>query len=147
MTTEQNILQVKVYNDLYITKKDNYDLDAGFDIFTPENHTVPANTISYKISLGISVHLIESGCYLYARSSTGSKTPLRLANSVGIIDEGYTGEVIAVVDNISNNDYNINKGDRLFQICAPNLKPLKIVFVEELSTISNRGAKGFGSSG
>ena len=47
--------------------------------------------------------------YLYPRSSMGSKTPLRLSNSVGIIDAGYRGNIIGVVDNISDREnYNIN---------------------------------------
>lgn len=124
----------------------NYQSDSGFDIFTPDNHVIPGKAISYKIPLGICVHLFGSGSYLYARSSTGSKTPLRLSNNVGIIDEGYTGQLYAFVDNISNDDYIINKGDRLFQLCAPNLKPLYIRYVDKLTT-TERGSNGFGSSG
>ena len=45
------------------------------------------------------------GYYLYSRSSTGSKTPLRLSNSVGIIDSGYRGNIKACFDNINNSDF------------------------------------------
>ena len=45
-----------------------------------------------------------------------------------------------------NDNYLIDKGTRLFQICAPDLSPLKVVVVYELSETS-RGEGGFGSTG
>ena len=83
--------------------------------------------------------------YLYPRSSI-SKTPLRLANSVGIIDAGYRGNLMAVVDNISIQAYNIQKKDRLFQICAGNLEPIEFQLANDLSN-TQRGFGGFGSTG
>ena len=75
-----------------------------------------------------------------------AKTPIRLANSVGIIDAGYRGNLMAVVDNISIEAYNIQKKDRLFQICDRHLEPIHLSLVEELSD-SERGNNGFGSTG
>ena len=84
--------------------------------------------------------------YVYPRSSI-SKTPLRLANSVGIIDSGYRGELMAVVDNISKEDYVVEEGQRLFQICSNTLLPFSnIKIVEELNN-TVRCAGGFGSTG
>ena len=88
--------------------------------------------------------------YLYPRSSTGSKTRLRMANSVGIIDSGYRGNIIAMFDNIGNEDYKVMEGDRLVQICAPNIEyPLKLRIVNKLEDLglTERGAGGFGSTG
>ena len=76
----------------------------------------------------------------------GSNTPLRLANSVGIIDSGYRGNICAIVDNIKDHTYTINQGDRLFQICSSDLLPLNFKVVNELS-VSQRGENGFGSTG
>ena len=83
--------------------------------------------------------------YLHCRSSI-SKTPLRLANSVGIIDAGYRGNIMAIVDNMSEEEYKIPSGTRLFQICAPNLEPISMQVVNSLSETS-RGTGGFGSTG
>jgi dUTP pyrophosphatase len=69
-----------------------------------------------------------------------------LANSVGIIDAGYRGEICAMVRNCSNEPYLIALGDKLFQLCAPDLKPLEITIVNELSD-SERSDSGFGSTG
>jgi dUTP pyrophosphatase len=107
--------------DYYATIK-TYSSDCGFDLYCPNNLVVPAGIRSFKIRLGIKTKLtdfytnLRKGYMLVPRSSTGSKTPLRLSNSVGIIDPTYVGELIAIVDNVSNMDYNIQMGDRLFQI-------------------------------
>ena len=78
--------------------------------------------------------------------SSISKTPIRLCNSVGLIDAGYRGEIMAAVDNIKQEDYTISVGQRLFQIVAMDGSPLSFELVDELSSTS-RGAGGFGSTG
>jgi dUTP pyrophosphatase len=90
------------------------------------------------------------GYYLYARSSTGSKTPLRLANHVGIMDSGYRGDVMGVFDNRRNEAYEVSAGQRLLQICPPDISyPTYVIIVNNLDDLgsTSRGAKGFGSSG
>jgi len=85
------------------------------------------------------------------RSSTGSKTPLRLANSVGLIDEGYRGELLVCVDNHSNFDFIIPESGLFFQLCAQDYVPFaKVVLVDSLNALpqprDDRGAGGFGST-
>ena len=85
------------------------------------------------------------------RSSTGSKTPLRLANSVGLIDEGYRGELLVCVDNHSDFEFAIPEGGLFFQLCAQDYVPFaKVVLVDSLNALpqprDDRGAGGFGST-
>jgi dUTP pyrophosphatase len=88
------------------------------------------------------------GYFLYPRSSTGTKTPLRLANSIGIIDSGYRGNYIAAFDNVRIESFQIEQAQRLVQICSPNLTyPLRVELVEELDMDTVRGEGGFGSTG
>ena len=82
--------------------------------------------------------------YLYPRSSI-AKTPLRMSNSVGIIDAGYRGTIMASVDNRSSESYTIMPGQRLFQLCGPNLEPVSFELVNSLSE-TRRGEGGFGST-
>ncbi len=122
--------------------------DSGLDLFCPETITIqPGETI--KINLQIKCEAIEGDSnlsyYLYPRSSI-IKTPLRLSNSVGIIDSGYRGDIIACVDNIKTVPYEIKQGDRLFQICAGDLRPFEYILVDDLSN-TRRGSGGFGSTG
>lgn len=91
---------------------------------------------------------ISSPYYLYPRSSI-SKTPLILANHVGIIDSGYRGFIAGAFRNIdTDNSYKVEKHTRLLQICHPSLCPIFVVMVseDELST-TERGEGGFGSTG
>ena len=83
---------------------------------------------------------------LFPRSSTGSKTPLRLSNGTGIIDYEYRGEITACVDNISDSDFEAKKGVRLFQLCSPDLSPISIDISDVLNTTS-RNIGGYGSTG
>jgi len=159
------ILNIKIVHDefreylteQYSSRENFYTEDSGLDIYFPEDITVPARE-SKKIKLGIACEAFRNqtdkdaghSCafYLYPRSSI-SRTPIRLANSVGIIDSGYRGELMVVVDNmnIDGEPYTIEKGTRLFQICAPDLAPFQNVqIVTELSS-SDRGLGGFGSTG
>lgn len=140
-------------------------IDAGFDILVPNYYTFSNIDISQvKINFGIKceaylVHLDSSnysshhtGFYMYPRSSL-SKTYLRLANCVGIIDSGYRGNLIGIFDksNTLVNSYeNVNEiviGERLVQICAPGLVPVIPILVDEMDTNTSRGEGGFGSTG
>jgi dUTP pyrophosphatase len=99
---------------------------------------------------------VYTGFYVHPRSSL-SKTPLRLANSTGIIDAGYRGHLIGMLDCLFNDpscdakfDYYAEAYTRLLQICGPNLMPIyvKIVnSVEELGPSTSRGDGAFGSTG
>jgi len=124
--------------------------DAGLDLYCPGNlEILPGQTkcIDFKIQCeGLSDSDARNVCYyLYPRSSI-SKTPFRLANSVGIIDAGYRGNLMAMVDNTSKEVQTIQKGTRLFQICGRYLEPIHLELVEILSD-SDRGNDGFGSTG
>lgn len=142
--------------NLYSTDN-RYQGDAGFDLVCPQDVVVPANTHSFMIDLKVKVSMqkfvikgesqecIPISCALYSRSSMGSKTPLRLANSVGVIDAEYRGNIKIVVDNASDKDYVVKRGERLVQICQPALKPFSAVRISVLAP-TVRGEQGFGST-
>ena len=130
--------------------------DSGLDLFCLQDLVVHAHEYSVKMPLGVCIAAYaretpitppnNTAFYLYPRSSTGSRTPIRLSNSVGIIDSQYRGEITALLDNLSNEDYVMHKGERYFQVCAPDLRPINFQLVEELDKTS-RGEGGFGSTG
>lgn len=135
--------------------------DAGFDLFVPPVFELVVNgRTTHKLDHQVKASMTWIykdgnekcvGYYLYPRSSTGTKTPLRLANSVGIIDAGYRGPLIAAFDNWSDEPYEIQEGQRLVQVCPPDLSnyPLYVSLVESETELglTERGEKGFGSSG
>ena len=88
---------------------------------------------------------------IYSRSGHGFKTNTRLANCVGVIDCGYTGEVLVKLtmdDQFLENelDLYIKPGDRIAQACIIPVPMVAFEEVDELPT-TERGAAGFGSTG
>lgn len=118
---------------------------AGLDLYCPFHIKVPADS-QKKIPLGIAVEIPKGHMGLLVPRSSMSKTPLRCANSVGIIDADYRGELSIAYENISCSDYTISRGDRIAQLI---IVPIAIVDVEEAQTLSEteRGDGGYGSTG
>ena len=88
--------------------------------------------------------------YLYLavvpRSGISAKTKIRVANSPGIVDSDYTGEIGIIVENIGDEDYIIHKGDRIAQgLILPYFKA-NFNLVDNLEE-TERGAGAFGSTG
>ena len=126
--------------------------DAGFDLYVPKEYIVKPDEVGkvdFKIVAAASSSLgTPLSFFTYPRSSI-YKTPLRLANSVGIIDSGYRGTLRGMFDNCSNTTYVLEKHTRFLQICSPNLSPIIVSIVDNISDlgITERGDGGFGSTG
>ena len=140
---------IKPLNDIakeyYLNHGHFHKGDAGLDLYVLQDDTFKAGETK-KIKLGISCENQDGkGYFLFPRSSI-SKTPLRMANSIGLIDAGYRGEIMAVCDNIKDYDFSIKKGDRLFQLVSSDLSDIEFNIVDKLSD-TTRGAGGFGSTG
>ena len=149
-------------------------MDAGFDLMLPYNFDKNAicgltkcesnrvNKLDLQVKCSAQMVILgtwgdisyhdkkyNTGYYMYPRSSI-SKSCMRLANSVGIIDSGYRGNLIAMVDCVYEEQCMFNPYDRYFQICAPELVPVVVYVVdtvEELGEKTLRGEGGFGSTG
>jgi dUTP pyrophosphatase len=155
-TANLYIESIKKHNNKISEWKKNSNnicVDAGFDLFVPDTISVNRVTWARKINMGVKTSMTfkqrPSSYYLYSRSSTPIKTPLRLSNSVGIIDSGYRGHIIALFDNIEQREYTIQKNDRLVQICSPNITyPIEVSLVNSDSDFlsSTRDVGGFGST-
>jgi len=122
-----------------------HDGDAGLDLFVINEQTIGSGE-STLIHLEIACETSEGRPYLLMPRSSISKTPLRLSNSIGLIDGGYRGEIMAAVDNIKDEPYTVEPGQRLFQLVAMDGSPIHFELVEVLSA-TTRGEGGFGSTG
>ena len=65
----------------------------------------------------------------------------------GTVDAGYVGFVYVILFNNSDFDYNVKKGDRIAQIIFRKCHSVSFVVCDEVSIDTDRGVKGFGSSG
>ena len=142
-------LKIKTFSeDVYSMYNDHRHFhpgDAGLDLFIIKDKIIKPGTTD-RIHLGISCENLEQKPYLLMARSSISKTPLRLSNSVGLIDAGYRGEIMAAVDNIKDYSYTVEKGQRLFQLVSMSGEAVHFTLVDRLSDTS-RGDGGFGSTG
>lgn len=119
--------------------------DAGHDIASIEDVIIPPHT-TLNLHTGISIAPPDGFYYtVEGRSSLWSKgiVPCR-----GIIDGGYTGEVLVAISNISNEPYQVHKGDRIAQIIIHKIIDVDFVEVNEFGPEYNfRSNNGFGSTG
>ena len=119
--------------------------DAGLDLYILEDMHFEAGE-TRAIKMGISCEPEDGKAYYLIPRSSISKTPLRMANSIGLIDGGYRGEIMAVCDNIKTEGYTVEKGQRLFQLVAADSSPIEYELVVEIE-MTTRGTGGFGSTG
>lgn len=167
VSTDKNTLKIYIENNIlkswYVDRAQSHNLalknnsfpDSGFDLAIPNDLLIHSSCDSTKVDLGIKCAMVSSQCslqtapyYIYPRSSI-SKTPLHLANNVGIIDSGYRGNLIVMLRNFSNDDYQLMKHNRIVQICHHMLLPFQIEIVGSLEELgcTERMGKGLGSSG
>lgn len=100
------------------------------------------------IPTGIAIALpsAEYAAFIFARSGLAVKHGVALANSVGVIDSDYRGEIKVGLVNLSKDSYTIQPGDRIAQLAVMPVVQAQTTFVEELPE-TLRGAGGFGSTG
>ena len=100
-----------------------------------------------KIGSGIAVHIKNPGLVgmVVPRSGLGSKG-LVLANTVGIIDSDYTGEIILACANTGDDPIVIQPGDRIAQLLFVGVFQVIFRVCNDLNE-TDRGANGFGSTG
>jgi dUTP pyrophosphatase len=119
------------------------DSDAGFDLTLVSVHKTVGNTVFYNT--GVSVEP-PKGMYfdLVARSSI-TKTGYMLANSIGIIDNEYRGDILVALVKIDKDAEDLTLPNRLVQIIPRYCLSLTPVQKDFLSS-TDRDTKGFGSS-
>lgn len=152
--------------DLYSQNRVIHVEDAGFDLYVPTDTTIAPGEVK-MIDMGIQCQMrsfewlpfnwlknmsfYKYHCYLMYPRSSISKTPLTLANSVGVIDAGYKGNIKAAMRNTDlANEYTVKAGTRLVQLTRPDLYNFDVNILDYNSDSlrqTTRGEGGFGSTG
>jgi dUTPase len=135
------------------------DENAGFDVFSTAD--VHVEQTPMFVPFGISARLLRvepmpnglpnefvktDSHYLLMPRSSIYKSGLLMANSTGVIDKSYRGELKAPVWSMTGNSQ-VQKGERLFQILAPGMGWIRHVRLVDSLPETDRGAGGFGSTG
>lgn len=118
---------------------------AGIDFYLPQTVRFEPN-YSKQVPLGVAVEIPEGYVMLLIPRSSTWTTPLRMPNSVGVIDSDYRGEVCALLQNTHHLTWTAEAGERLVQGVIVPVPSVQVIEVDELSETS-RGAGGFGSTG
>lgn len=134
-------VKIKRLNDKAILPTKAHATDAGYDLY--------ASSCYYEDGMlhygtGIAVEIPEDYVGLVFPRSSIANTHLTLSNSVGVIDSGYRGEIMAKFRKGGTRGYHV--GERIAQLIIIPYPEVTFVEVDELSD-SDRGEGGYGSSG
>ena len=120
-----------------------HSTDAGFDLRTQEEKTVPARG---NAIFDTGVHMaIPNGYVGFLKSKSGLNVKYNLTGT-GVIDAGYTGSICVKLYNNGDTPYTFNKGDKIIQIVILPIFTGDCELVESLEN-TERGEDGFGSTG
>jgi dUTP pyrophosphatase len=137
-------LKVRRLDDDAFLPKRGTPYSAGLDLFSPIDFYLPPMQ-RVLIKLNISVELPD-GTYghILPRSSLSLKNGIHIG--AGVIDSDYRGNVGVLLFNLSNEVFNVNRGDRIAQLVIKRYESLDPEEVYESSS-TERGDGGFGSTG
>lgn len=121
--------------------------DAAFDLYTAHETPItlqPGEKATFPS--GLALEIPEGYFGLCVPRSSMAKRGLMLTNTVGIIDSGYRGEILQVIQNIGTESQTIEPLERLTQML---ILPVMQVPLEEAESLTptERGQGGFGSTG
>lgn len=124
-----------------------YEGDAGLDLRSNED-VILAPLERRLISTGLAVAIPEGYAgFVQPRSGMALKRGLSMANTPGLIDSHYRGELKVVAVNLDPTaPIKIERGERIAQLVIQKVPVVQLVEVDELDE-TDRGAGGFGSSG
>jgi dUTP pyrophosphatase len=126
--------------------------DAGIDLHARHDVVVPAGGGRSTVPTGISIAIPPGhGGFLLPRSGLAARHGITLANTPGLIDAAYRGEVKVVVLNTdATSDYQIHRGDRIAQLVVQRVEEIEWAVVSSHNDhdhgTDDRGG-GFGHSG
>ena len=118
--------------------------DAGLDIRAKSDALVRAGQ-SMTFHIGVHIQLPPGTCGLMV-----SKSGLNVRHditSTGLIDEGYTGEIVVKLINHGADDYHVHAGDKITQLVVVPIWHDPLIEIVDHIDGAERGDAGFGSSG
>ena len=124
-----------------------YEGDAGLDLRSNEDVTLAPHE-RRLVSTGLAIAIPEGYAgFVQPRSGLALREGLSMANTPGLIDSHYRGELKVCAVNLDDErPITISRGERIAQLVIQRVPVVTLVEVEELDE-TDRGSGGFGSSG
>lgn len=135
-------MKIKLDAGAYMPER-AHSVDAGLDIRAPRAVIVPPYS---NVIIDTGVHIaIPAGNVGMLKSKSGLNVKHNIT-SEGVIDAGYTGSIVVKLYNHGKETYAVRKGDKISQLVILPIITPELELVSGLEE-SERGEKGFGSSG
>ena len=139
-------IKIKILNEFGKIPNKSHKDDIGYDLYSDAEYVIAPNKV-VLVRLGISIQLPKNvGGFVLPRSGLASKYLIAPINSPGLIDPGYTGELMVPLMNYSEDTYTISKHERVAQLVAISTGSITFEQVLDLDE-SDRSEGGFGSTG
>jgi dUTP pyrophosphatase len=145
-------LEVKILDNGFGLPLPKYETEgaAGLDLFAATKESTKIIISPRKaemIPTGIAISVPPGyEAQIRPRSGLAAKNGITVLNSPGTIDSDYRGEILVMLINHSNKDFEILRGMRIAQMVISKIEQFNLISVDELDT-TDRGKDGFGSTG
>ena len=119
---------------------------AGMDVVAAEQLILRPG-MRHAVATGFAVGIPEGyEIQVRPRSGLALKKGISVPNSPGTVDSDYRGEVKVILINHSDDNFPIERGDRIAQLVV---SPVTLAIWDEVEELDDtqRGAGGFGSTG
>lgn len=135
-------MKIKLDKGAYMPER-AHATDAGLDIKAMRAQIVRAHS-SATFRTGVHIELPKGTAgVLISKSGLNTKHDI---TSTGLIDEGYTGEIVVKLHNHGNEAYLVSEGEKISQLMVVPVLYEQLEITEDLGE-TDRGDKGFGSTG
>lgn len=121
-----------------------HSTDAGLDLYCIDDTVVPARG-SAVFRTGVHIEL-PPNTYGKLESKSGLNTAHSVVSCGGIIDEGFSGEILVKLYNMGDKDYEFKRGMKICQLVIQPCLYVDVEVVDELFLGGERGSAGFGST-
>jgi dUTP pyrophosphatase len=138
------VLQIEKLHPSAVVPSFAYTGDAGADLFSIEDIAIaPGQVIAVGTGLRMAIPIGYAG-FVWDKSGLALKSSI--TTMAGVIDSNYRGEIKVVLTNLGKEPFSITKGSKIAQIIINKVEAPEIQ-EGPVSTDTERGEKGFGSSG
>lgn len=137
---------IKTHPDAQLPKANNSEVgtgDSGYDLVAVEDTSISRSGI---VPVGLTLAYIEEGFWFRIEPRSGLGFKHHIQPHLGVIDNGYRGDLGVKLYNFGDKQYEVKKGDRIAQFVVYSLIHPHCEWADEVVE-SNRGDNGLGSSG
>jgi len=138
------VVKFKKTNDKAVIPSKNNESDTGLDVTSVEDKVIPARG-STVVDVGLKFAFIDLGFWVKVEGRSGLGFKHGIIPHPGIIDQGYRGDAGIKLYNNTDKDYEVKAGDRIAQFVVYTNHNVNVTEGDVVE--SERGEKGFGSSG